>query len=84
MLVPVLTSKGVAGVPRASFVILMGTAAVFGLSIEPIFIILGIDELIDTSLASVNLIGNCLASCAIACWDGEGDFSQPIIDQVST
>ena len=68
-----LTSKGVAGVPRASLVILMGTAASFGLPVEPIFIILGIDELMDMARTSVNVIGNCLASAVIARWEGEFD-----------
>ena len=66
-----LTSKGVAGVPRASLVILLGTASSFGLPIEPIFIILGIDELMDMARTSVNVIGNCLASVVIARWEGE-------------
>jgi len=66
-----LTSKGVAGVPRASLVILLGTAASFGLPIEPIFIILGIDELMDMARTSVNVIGNCLATVVIARWEGE-------------
>lgn len=78
MLTLMLTSKGVAGVPRASLVILMGTAVAFDLPVEPIFIILGIDELMDMGRTSVNLIGNCLASCVIARWEGEGDFSQPM------
>ncbi|MCZ2355550.1 MAG: cation:dicarboxylase symporter family transporter [Bacteroidia bacterium] len=66
-----LTSKGVAGVPRASLVILLGTAASFNLPVEPIFIILGIDELMDMARTSVNVIGNCLASCVVAKWEGE-------------
>src|SRR5436853_779024 len=70
-----LTSKGVAGVPRASLVILLGTAASFNLPIEPIFIILGIDELMDMARTSVNVIGNCLATIVIARWEGE--FTQP-------
>lgn len=74
MLTLMLTSKGVAGVPRASLVILMGTATAFDLPVEPIFIILGIDELMDMGRTSVNLIGNCLASCVIARWEGEGNF----------
>ncbi|MEI6576565.1 MAG: cation:dicarboxylase symporter family transporter [Bacteroidota bacterium] len=68
-----LTSKGVAGVPRASLIILLGTAASFGLPVEPIFIILGIDELMDMGRTSVNVIGNCLASAVIARWEGEFD-----------
>ncbi len=66
-----VTSKGVAGVPRASLVILLGTAASFGLPVWPIFIILGIDELMDMARTSVNVIGNCLATVVIAKWEGE-------------
>ncbi len=66
-----LTSKGIAGVPRASLVVLMGTAAAFGLPTEPIFIILGIDELMDMARTSVNVIGNCLATVVISKWEGE-------------
>ncbi|MBX7226039.1 MAG: cation:dicarboxylase symporter family transporter [Chitinophagales bacterium] len=66
-----LTSKGVAGVPRASLVILLGTAASFGLPLWPIYLILGIDELMDMARTSVNVIGNCLATVVIAKWEGE-------------
>lgn len=68
-----LTSKGVAGVPRASLVILLGTAASFGLPTWPIFIILGIDELMDMARTAVNVIGNCLATAVVARWEGEFD-----------
>jgi proton glutamate symport protein len=70
-----LTSKGVAGVPRASMVILLGTAASFGLPAWPIYIILGIDELMDMARTSVNVLGNCLATAVIARWEGE--FNPP-------
>jgi proton glutamate symport protein len=66
-----LTSKGVAGVPRASLVILLATASSFGLPIWPIYIILGIDELMDMARTSVNVIGNCLATVVIARWENE-------------
>lgn len=66
-----LTSKGVAGVPRASLVILLGTAASFGMPTWPIFIILGIDELMDMARTSVNVIGNCLATIVVAKWEKE-------------
>ncbi len=66
-----LTSKGVAGVPRASLVILLGTAASFGLPLWPIMAILGIDELMDMARTSVNVAGNCLATVVIAKWEGE-------------
>lgn len=66
-----LTSKGVAGVPRASLVILLATAAQFNLPVWPILVILGIDELMDMARTSINVMGNCLASCVIARWEGE-------------
>jgi proton glutamate symport protein len=71
MLTLMLTSKGVAGVPRASLVILLGTASSFGLPAWPIFIILGIDELMDMARTATNVIGNCLATAVIARWEGE-------------
>lgn len=66
----VLTSKGVAGVPRAVLVVLLATAATFGLPTEPIFVILGIDAIMDMARTSINVIGNCLASVIIARWEG--------------
>jgi len=66
-----LTSKGVAGVARASLVILSGTVASFNLPAEPIMVILGIDALMDMGRTSVNVIGNCLATVVVAKWEGE-------------
>jgi len=66
-----LTSKGVAGVPRATLVILLGMAGTFKLPLWPIMAILGIDELMDMARTSVNVIGNCLATVVIAKWEGE-------------
>lgn len=68
-----ITSKGVAGVPRASFVILLGTVASFGLDEWPLYIILGIDALMDMARTSINVLGNCIASAVIARWEGELD-----------
>lgn len=68
-----LTSKGVAGVARASLVILSGTVASFNLPDWPIAVILGIDALMDMGRTSVNVIGNCLATVVIARWEGEFD-----------
>ena len=65
-----LTSKGVAGVPRASLVILLGTLNSFHLPAEGVIIILGVDELMDMARTSVNVIGNCLATVVIARWEG--------------
>jgi len=75
-----LTSKGVAGVPRASLVILLGTAASFGLPTWPIYIILGIDELMDMARTSVNVIGNCLATAVIARWEGEFNPTPEVVE----
>ena len=71
MLTLLLTSKGVAGVPRAAMVILLGTAASFGLPALPIFMLLGIDALMDMARTMTNVIGNSLASVVIAKWEGE-------------
>jgi len=74
-----LTSKGVAGVPRASLVILLGTLASFHLPVEPVFIILGIDELMDMARTAVNVLGNCLATVVIGRWEGELVEEEPIL-----
>lgn len=68
-----ITSKGVAAIPRASLIILIATADQFGLPVFIIAAILGIDELMDMGRTSVNVIGNCLASVVIAKWEGEFD-----------
>jgi proton glutamate symport protein len=66
-----LTSKGVAGVPRAGIVVLMATASSFDLPLEPIALLLGIDALMDMGRTSINVVGNCLASVVVAKWEGE-------------
>jgi Na+/H+-dicarboxylate symporter len=71
MLTIMLTSKGVAGVPRSSLVILAGTLSSFGLPLEGVAVILGVDEILDMGRTTVNVIGNCLASAVIARWEGE-------------
>jgi proton glutamate symport protein len=76
----VLTSKGVAGVPRATLVVLLATAATFNLPEAPIFVILGIDALMDMARTMVNVVGNCLASVVVAKW--EGQFGVEPVDEV--
>ncbi len=68
-----LTSKGVAGIPRATMVILLGAVANFGMPEWPVLLIMGIDELMDMARTSVNVIGNCLATAVIGRWEGELD-----------
>jgi len=72
-----ITSKGVAAVPRASLIILIATADQFGLPVFVIAAILGIDELMDMARTSVNVIGNCLATIVVAKWEGEFDEEAP-------
>ena len=68
MLTLMLTTKGVAGVPRASLVILAGTLASFHLPVEGVAVILGVDELLDMGRTTINVVGNCLASAVVARW----------------
>ena len=71
MLTLMLTSKGMAGIPRASQVILAGTLVSFDLPLEGILLIIGVDELMDMARTTVNLVGNCLATAVMARWEGE-------------
>jgi proton glutamate symport protein len=71
LLTLMLTSKGVAAVPRAALVILSGTLTMFGLPLEAVAVILGVDALMDMARTSVNLLGNCLATVVMARWEGE-------------
>ena len=77
MLTLMLTSKGVAAVPRASLVILSGALAQFGLPLEGIAVILGVDAIMDMARTSVNLLGNCLATAVMARWEGVLDLDGP-------
>jgi proton glutamate symport protein len=71
MLTLLVTSKGVAGVPRASLVVLAGTLSSFGLPLEGVAVILGVDELMDMARTTVNVVGNCLAAAVVGRWEGE-------------
>src|SRR6478736_2082929 len=75
LLTLMLTSKGVAGVPRASLVILAATLASYNLPIEGVTLILGVDAIMDMARTMVNVVGNCLASVVVAKWEGE--FRKP-------
>jgi proton glutamate symport protein len=82
MLTLMLTSKGVAAVPRASLVILAGTLASFGLPLSGVALLLGADALMDMARTSVNLLGNCMAAAVVARWEGV-DLSEQPSPQVS-
>ena len=72
-----LTSKGVAGVPRAGLVILLATVGSFNLPLWPVYILLGVDALLDMGRTAVNVIANCLASAVVAKWEGEFRTGSP-------
>jgi len=76
MLILMLTSKGVAAVPRASFVVLVAALESFKLPVAGAFLILGVDALLDMARTSVNVLGNCLASVVVARWEGEFDYEK--------
>ncbi|HYI96576.1 MAG TPA: cation:dicarboxylase symporter family transporter [Bryobacteraceae bacterium] len=78
MLTLMLTSKGVAGVPRAALVILAGTLATFNLPLEGAAVLLGIDAVMDMARTSVNVLGNCLATVVVARWEGFAVGAPPL------
>lgn len=79
MLTLMLTSKGVAAVPRASLVVLSATCASFGLPAEWIATILGVDEIMDMARTTVNVLGNCVASAVVARWEGVLPVDAPLL-----
>lgn len=76
MLTLMLTSKGIAGVPRVSLVILTGTLSSFGFPVVGVAILLGIDQILDMGRTTVNLIGNCVATTVVARWENEFDHKK--------
>lgn len=76
MLALMLTSKGVAGVPRAALIVLAGTLASFDIPVLGVAILLGIDQILDMGRTTVNLVGNCLATVVIARWENVFDYDK--------
>ena len=76
MIALMLTSKGIAGVPRAALIVLAGTLASFNIPILGVAILLGIDQILDMGRTTVNLIGNCLATVVIARWENVFDYEK--------
>ena len=76
MLALMLTSKGIAGVPRVSLIVLAGTLASFNIPILGVAILLGIDQILDMGRTTVNLIGNCVATVVIARWEKAFDYDK--------
>lgn len=71
-----VTSKGIAGVPRVALIVLAGTLTSFHIPIVGIAVLLGIDQLLDMGRTTVNLIGNCVATVVIARWENEFDYNK--------
>lgn len=84
MLTLMLTSKGMAGIPRASQVILAGTLVSFNLPLEGIILIMGVDELMDMARTTVNLVGNCLATAVVGRWEGQFNPRDPDCAPIDT
>ena len=85
MLTLMLTTKGIAAVPRASLVVLSGTLATFDLPLIGIAIILGIDEIMDMARTATNVLGNCLATVVVARWEGEfNDAGNEVLEPIDT
>ena len=76
MLALMLTSKGVAGVPRMSLIVLAGTLASFDIPLLGVAVLLGIDQILDMGRTTVNLIGNCIATAVIAKWENQFDYDK--------
>lgn len=78
-----IASKGVAGVPRATLVVLLGTASMFHIPVSAVLLLLGVDTLMDMGRTSMNVIGNCMAAAVVARWEGEfepGKSAQPVAE----
>jgi proton glutamate symport protein len=71
LLTLMISTKGIAGVPGASVIVIAGTAAQFGLPVEGVAIILGVDRIMDMARTACNLIGNCIATVVVARWEKE-------------
>jgi proton glutamate symport protein len=85
MLTLIISSKGLAGVPRAALVVLAGTAAAFGLPMEGIALLIGIDHILDMGRTAVNVLGNCVATAVVARWEGvlQNEATTPQTDVVA-
>lgn len=76
MIALMLTSKGIAGIPRVSLVVMAGTLSSFGYPIIGVAILLGIDQILDMGRTTVNLIGNCVATVVISKWENDFNYSK--------
>jgi proton glutamate symport protein len=80
VLILMLASKGVANIPRGSWVVLAATITSVGLPLEPVFLLLAIDEINDMARTSTNLLGNMLATVVVAKWEGEFQLTPETVE----
>ena len=73
-----LASKGIAGVPRATLVVLMATASSFQIPATAVLMLLGVDTLMDMGRTGMNVIGNCMAAAVVARWEGVLTVPEPV------
>jgi Na+/H+-dicarboxylate symporter len=71
LLVLMLTSKGIAGVPRASLVVIAGTLSMFNIPEAGLLLLMGIDPILDMGRSATNVIGNSVATAVVSKWEGE-------------
>ena len=71
MLVLLITSKGMAGVPRASLVVIAGMLSMFNIPGEGLLLLLAVDQILDMGRSATNVVGNAVASAVVAKWEGE-------------
>jgi Na+/H+-dicarboxylate symporter len=83
MLMLLVTSKGVAGVPRASLVVIAGTLSMFNIPQEGLLLLLGIDQILDMGRSATNVIGNAVATCVISKWEGEFNLAPESVAEAS-
>ena len=83
MLTLMITSKGIAGVPRASLVVIAGTMAMFDLPIEGLALLLGIDQVLDMGRSATSVVGNAVATCVISKWEGEFRTQPVIVEELT-
>ena len=71
MLMLLVTSKGMAGIPRASLVVIAGTLSTFNIPVEGLLLLLGIDQILDMGRSATNVVGNAVATAVVSKWEGE-------------
>ena len=83
MLILLVTSKGMAGIPRASLVVIAGMLATFNIPVEGLLLLLGIDQILDMGRSATNVVGNAMATAVVSKWEGELGTPKENIDKIT-